>query len=62
MKVENKIYCHDHGEEIIVVDIDVDPIANDKVTQKTLTTYIKPCSQCMAESYERGRGWRNDES
>lgn len=53
MKVEYKIHCHEHGDEIIIVDVDVDPIAG-KVAEKTVTTYVKACFQCKSESYERG--------
>lgn len=63
MKIDYKIYCYEHGEEQDIVDIDIDPIANNKVTHKAVMALVKSCSQCMSESYEKGiesllsKGW-----
>lgn len=54
MKIDSEVYCKEHGEELTITDVDIAPIAGDKVTQKTVVTYVKPCSQCMSESYEKG--------
>lgn len=56
MKIEYKIYCHEHAEEIIIVGMDMD-------SQETVMFQAKPCSQCQSESYEKGiesllsKGW-----
>lgn len=54
MKIGYKIYCYEHVEEITIVDIDIDPLADEKVKYKTVMALVKPCSQCMSESYEKG--------
>lgn len=49
MKVEYKVYCHEHTEEVPITE------GTTSYEDDALVFDIgKPCSQCLSEAYERG--------
>lgn len=53
MKIEYKVYCHEHTEEQKIVDVDAGPSPEKKMLPWQ-AVYVKPCSQCQSEAYEKG--------
>lgn len=61
MKIEYKIYCKEHAEELRIDSINTD--SDEQGFQETISLECYTCSQCQAESYEKGiesvlaKGW-----
>lgn len=48
MKMEYKIYCHEHSEEIKIVNGTMD------YSDGVISFEVRECSQCEAEAHQRG--------